>query len=75
MRMAVAVKRIDASLGDIVAIGERRYEVVDDREGGLALEPAIGPSVDELHARHGERRLTPDEFDRHFGDLPSDEEG
>ncbi len=73
--MAVAVKKIEASLGDIVQIGDRRYEVVDDREGGLALEPAITVSVAELHARHGGRGLTADEFDELFGDLPTDGEG
>ncbi len=75
MPMAVAVKKIEASLGDIVQIGARRYEVVDDREGGLALEPAITKTVAQLQAERGGRGLTPEEFEELFGDLPSDGEG
>jgi hypothetical protein len=26
-------------------------------------------------ARHGERKLTPEEFEQHFGQLPTDGEG
>jgi hypothetical protein len=32
-------------------------------------------SLDAILARHGERRLTPAEFERHFGSLPRDGEG
>ena len=32
-------------------------------------------SVEAILARHGERRLDPAEFERHFGDLPRDGEG
>jgi hypothetical protein len=31
--------------------------------------------VDAILARHGERRLTPEEFEEYLGDLPSDDEG
>jgi hypothetical protein len=31
--------------------------------------------VDAILARHGEERLSPEEFDRHFGSLPTDAEG
>jgi hypothetical protein len=32
-------------------------------------------SVEAILARHGETRLSPAEFERHFGDLPTDGEG
>jgi hypothetical protein len=32
-------------------------------------------SVESILARHGERRLSADEFEDHFGDLPRDGEG
>lgn len=45
-----------------------------------ALEAVIwgeeaGTSVEVILARHGESRLSPEEFKRHFGDLPTDGEG
>jgi len=49
--------------------------VVEDRrpDGRLVLRPDL--SVAAILARHGERELTPEEFDRHFGHLPTDGEG
>lgn len=75
MSMAVAVKDVNASLGDIIVVGSRRYEVVDDREGGLALEPAVGKTVAEMRSERGSKGLAPAEFEELFGDLPSDGEG
>lgn len=42
-----------------------------------ALEAVEGrdTSVEAILARHGEQRLDPDEFERHFGSLPTDGEG
>jgi hypothetical protein len=42
-----------------------------------ALEAVDGKdtSVEAILARHGEQRLSPEEFDRHFGSLPTDDEG
>ncbi len=44
-----------------------------------ALEHELGAgadtSVEAILARHGESRLSPAEFKRHFGDLPTDGEG
>jgi hypothetical protein len=42
-----------------------------------ALEAVEGKdtSVEAILARHGEQRLSPEEFDRHFGSLPTDDEG
>lgn len=42
-----------------------------------ALEAVDGrdTSVEAILARHGEERLSPEEFDQHFGSLPTDTEG
>jgi hypothetical protein len=68
--MAVAPKKL--SIGDVVEVDGRRYDVVPDKAGGVALEPAITKTVDELY---GGRPLMQEEFDELFGDLPSDGEG
>ncbi len=73
--MAVVAKKLDVNIGDVVEIAGRRYDVVSDKEGGVALEPAITKTVAELHAEHGERPLSSEEFAELFGDLPSDDEG
>jgi hypothetical protein len=73
--MAVAVKKLDVQLGDVVEIDGRRYDVVSDRAGGVALEPAVTMTVDEVHAETGGRALSSDEFANLFGDLPCDGEG
>ncbi len=50
------------------------YVVEDQRaDGRLVLRPDL--SVSAIVARHGERELTSEEFDRHFGHLPTDGEG
>lgn len=71
--MAVAPKKL--SIGDLVEIDGRRYDVVSDKAGGVALESAITNTVDEIHAELGGRRMATDEFDELFGHLPSDGEG
>jgi hypothetical protein len=68
--MAVAPKKL--SIGDLVEIDGRQYDVVSDKAGGVTLEPAITKTVDELY---GGRPLTREEFDELFGHLPSDGEG
>lgn len=42
-----------------------------------ALEAVEGrdTSVEAILARHGEQRLGPQQFERHFGSLPTDDEG
>jgi hypothetical protein len=50
------------------------YAVERQADGRIVLDP-VGPSEDELIARSGGRRLTADELEREFGDLPSDDEG
>jgi hypothetical protein len=73
--MAVEVKKLDVRIGDVVEIDGRRYDVVSDKVGGVALEPAITRTVAEIHAEHGGRPLSSEEFEQVFGDLPSDGEG
>lgn len=55
--MAVAAKKLDIAIGDLVEVGGRRYDVVSDKGGGVALEPAITQPVAEVHAEHGGRPL------------------
>lgn len=74
-RMAVEVKQLDVRIGDVVEIEGRRYDVVPDKKGGVALESAIAVSAQELHERRGTRPATQDEFEELFGGLPSDGEG
>lgn len=73
--MAVAVKRLDVAVGDLVEIDERRYEVATREDGGVTLEPVITKSVAELRAARGSDGLTGEQFEGLFGDLPSDGEG
>lgn len=73
--MAVVAKKLDVELGDVVEIAGRRYDVVPDKQGGVALEPAITRTVADLDREYGGRPLTPAEFDEFFGELPSDDEG
>jgi hypothetical protein len=66
---------LDVKIGDLVEIGGRKYDVVSDKHGGVALEPAITKTVAEIHAEHGERQLSREEFEELFGHIPSDGEG
>jgi hypothetical protein len=49
--------------------------VVEDRrpDGRVVLRPDL--SVKAVLSRQGERELTPDEFEQHFRELPTDGEG
>ena len=73
--MAVTAKKLEVKVGDLVEIEGRKYDVVSDKEGGVGLEPAITKTVAEIHAEHGERQLSSEEFAELFGDVPSDGEG
>jgi hypothetical protein len=53
--------------------GEWDVEPLED--GRLLLTRHVGPSVDELAERAGGERLSPEEFQRRWGDLPRDGEG
>ena len=72
-QMAVAPKRI--SVGDVVEVDGRKYDVVPDAGGGVTLEPAITKTVDELRAERGGRPLASEEFDELFGPVPPTGEG
>jgi hypothetical protein len=72
--MATAVKKLDLEIGELVEVGDRRYEVVPDREGGLTLEPPITP-IAELDAKRGTRPVSAEDFERLTADDPSDGEG
>ncbi len=71
--MAVAMKKLN--IGDLVEIDGRRYDVVSDKAGGVALEPAITIFADELDRRYGTRPATQEEIDSQLALLPADEEG
>ncbi|MGA2925984.1 MAG: hypothetical protein ABSG43_08310 [Solirubrobacteraceae bacterium] len=73
--LAVAAKKLDVKIGDVVEIESRRYDVVLDKQGGVTLEPAITMTVADIRAEQGGRPLTSEEFQELFGDLPSDDEG
>ena len=75
VEMAVAAKKLDVQLGDVVEIDGRRYDIVSDKQGGVALEPAITRASRTSMPEHGGRPVTQTEFDELFGDLPSDGEG
>jgi hypothetical protein len=66
-----------------VTIREKAQAVLDHLpeervEAALAALEAVegkDTSLDAILARHGEERISPEEFDRHFGSLPTDGEG
>jgi hypothetical protein len=72
--MATAVKRLDLTVGELVEVSGRRYEVVPDREGGVTIEPSITP-VAELHAQRGTTPASAEDFERLSADIPFDDEG
>ncbi len=66
-----------------VTTRERAHAVLDQLpeervDAALAALHAVegrDTSVEAILARHGEQRLGAEEFDRHFGSLPGDDEG
>jgi hypothetical protein len=72
--MATVVKRLDLSVGELVEVAGRRYEVVPDREGGVTIEPPITPAG-ELHARWGTGHASAEAFEHLSVDVPFDSEG
>lgn len=73
--MAVAPKRLEVQIGDVVEVDGRRYDVVPGASGGVTLEPTVTKTAGELREERGGRALSEEEFERAFGDLPSDGEG
>lgn len=73
--MAIAVRKLDLAIGELVEVGGRRYEVVPDRLGGLTLEPPITP-LSELYAERGWEPASEEDFKRLTADdEPPDGEG
>ncbi len=72
--MATVVKRLDLTVGEVVEVAGRRYEVVPDREGGVTIEPSITPAT-ELHARRRTKPASAEDFERLSVDVPFDDEG
>jgi hypothetical protein len=72
--MAVAPKKLDVHVGDLVEIYGRGYEPVPDKQGGLTREPAVGVTVAELDRRHGTRPATDEEVADQLDLLPGDGE-
>ncbi len=72
--MAAVVKRLDLTVGELVEVAGRRYEVVPDREGGVTIEPPV-ISAAELHARRGTRPVSAEDFERLSVDVPFDHDG
>ncbi|MDQ3678821.1 MAG: alkaline phosphatase D family protein [Actinomycetota bacterium] len=72
--MAVAPKKLDVHVGDLVEI-DGRYEVVLDKRGGLMLEPAVTVTLAELDRRYGERAASQEDIDGALDLLPGDGEG
>ena len=66
-----------------MTIREKAHAILDhipeDRvEAALAALEAVegqDTSLEAILARHGEERISAEEFDRHFGSLPTDDEG
>jgi hypothetical protein len=67
--MAIAVRKLDLAIGEMVEVDGRRYEVVPDRLGGLTLEPPITP----LSKLYAERRWEP-ASEEDFRRLTADDE-
>jgi hypothetical protein len=70
--MATTAKNLH--VGELIEIEGRRYEIVPDKEGALILEPAITPMA-ELDRKRGAEPASKEDFERHFGHLPTDGEG
>jgi hypothetical protein len=80
--MAASPRRsveIDSALLERARRAARERGVAVPQLVSEALEHELGEeadtSVEAILARHGESRLSPEEFNRHFGDLPTDGEG
>jgi len=68
------IRQLDLTLGDLVEVNGRRYEVVPDRMGGVTLEPPITPTA-ELEKGWGTSPASAEDFERLTADYPTDDEG
>jgi hypothetical protein len=71
--MAVAAQKLQ--IGQVVEVDGRLYDVVSDKEGGVALESAITVTMEEGYRETGGRPATAQEIEALLGDVPSDGEG
>jgi hypothetical protein len=62
-------------VGQLVEVDDRLYDVVSDKEGGVALEPAITTTMDRAYRQTGGRPATAAEIEALLGDVPTDGEG
>jgi hypothetical protein len=69
------VNELKVEIRDVLEIDDAGTTSCPTRQGGATPEPAITMTVDEIHAAHGTRPLTAEEFEELFGDLPSDGQG
>ncbi len=72
--MATAARKLDLEVGELVEIDGKRYEVVTDRNGDLALEPPITP-ISELDRSAGTEPASEQEFQHLSEGMPADDEG
>jgi ribosomal protein L16 Arg81 hydroxylase len=54
---------------------EGAWRVVEEAEDRLVLTRVPERTVEQMRAELGSRAMTPEEFEQHFGHLPSDPEG
>jgi hypothetical protein len=71
--MAVTAQKL--TIGQLVEVDGRLYDVVSDKEGGVALESAITVTMEESYQETGGRPATAQEIETVLGDVPSDSEG
>ncbi|HEU4906578.1 MAG TPA: hypothetical protein VFT19_10775 [Solirubrobacterales bacterium] len=72
--MATSTRKLKISIGDLIEVDGRRYEVVPDKMGGVTLEPPITPMA-EIDAEQGTRPASAEDFERLTAGMPSDGEG
>jgi hypothetical protein len=85
----VGVPGLTASSAMIPLMEQRHVKLSGDIEGSFVIEEALADgrfvvapewpsretSADAILERAGAKRMSPKEFDKHFGDLPTDGEG
>ncbi len=62
------------TVGELVEVAGRRYEVVPDLDGGVTIEPPITRAA-ELHDRRETKPASAESFERFSVDVPFDDEG
>jgi hypothetical protein len=68
-------KRLDRDLKGLVA----RLDIIAEQRGlsinSVRAFPCSNETVESILARHGETAMSPEDFEKHFGHLPTDDEG